>query len=141
MAQLGRKGTSHGRWSVGVKWAILINQRGEIVDWWWNTANEHDTTFRELASAYKDETSTFSDLGVRTRGCDPENVHSCHKGEWNDRYVIECIFRWMTEKFHAKHMYHRVDDYLEMRLGALVAAFNILFKMNDYTYSMTWFEL
>ncbi len=47
----------------------------------------------------------------------------------------------MTEKFHAKRLYHRVDEYLEMRLGALVAAFNILFKMNDYKYTMTWFEL
>jgi hypothetical protein len=36
-AQLGRKGKSNGRWIVGVKWAVLINQRGEIVDWCWDS--------------------------------------------------------------------------------------------------------
>ena len=33
--QLGRKGKSNGRRIVGAKWAVLINQRGEIVDWSW----------------------------------------------------------------------------------------------------------
>jgi len=134
--QLGRKGLSNGRWIIGVKWAILINQRGEIVDWLWDTANEHDNIFRELAIAYKGETIAFSDLGFRKQECDPENFHYCQKGEWNDRYLIETILSWMTEKFHAKHMYHRADKYLEMRLGALADAFNILFKMNKYQYSM-----
>ena len=63
--QIGRKSKSNGRWIVGAKWAVLINQRGEIVDWCWDTANEHDTTFRELALVYKDETIAFSDLGFR----------------------------------------------------------------------------
>jgi hypothetical protein len=140
-AQLGRKGKSNGRWIVGVKWAVLINQRGEIVDWCWDTANEHDNTFRELVLAYKDQTIGFSDLGFRKKNTPPENMHYCQKGEWNDRYLIECVFRWMNDKFHAKHLFHRVDEYLEMRLGALAAAFNILLKMNGYHYTMTWFEL
>lgn len=139
--QLGRKGMSNGRWIVGAKWAVLINQRGEIVDWCWGTANEHDNAFRELALAYKDETIVFSDLGFRKKGCPPKNFHYCQKGEWNERYLIECVFRWMSDTFHAKHLFHRVDEYLEMRLGSLAAAFNILFKMNDYKYTMTWFEL
>ncbi len=139
--QLGQKGKSNGRWIIGGKWAVLINQRGEIVDWCWDTANEHDNTFRALVIAYKDETIAFSDLGFRKKDWPAENVHYCQKGEWNERYLLECIFSWMTQKFHAKQMYHRVDEYLEMRLRSLVAAFNILFKMNDYKYTMTWFEL
>ena len=138
---LGRKGISNGRWIVGIKWAVLINQRGEIVNWCWDTANEHDNTFRELALAYKDEMIAFSDLGFRKQDHHPENFHYCQKGEWNDRYLIETMFSWFTQKFHTKKIYHRVDTYLEMRLGSLAAVFNILFKMNDYTYSMTWFEL
>jgi hypothetical protein len=140
-AQLGAKGKSNGRWIVGVKWAILINQRGEIVDWCWDTANEQDNTFRELGSAYQDDTIVFSDLGFRKKGCLPENFHYCQKGEWNDRDLIECVLSWMTEKFHLKHVYHRVDEYLEMRLRAVAAVFNILLKMGDYSYTMTWFEL
>lgn len=139
--QLSRTGKSNGRWIVGAKWVILINQRGEIVDWCWDTANEHDTTFRELALAYKDETVMFSDLGFRKKDHPPANFHDWQKGEWNDRYVIECVFRWMNDKFHAKHLFHCVDEYLEIQLGALAAAFNILFKMNEYKYTMTWFEL
>jgi hypothetical protein len=139
--QLGRKGVSNGRWIVGVKWAILINQRGEIVDWCWDTANEHDNTFRELALAYKDGTIAFSDLGFRKQGADAENFHYCARGEWNDRYLIETVLSWMTEKFHLKHVYHRIDEYVEMRLRAVAAVFNILLKMGNYSYTMTWFEL
>ncbi len=120
---------------------VLINQRGESVDWWGDTANEHDNTFRELVTAYQNETIGFSDLGFRKRDTPPENFHYCAKGEWNDRYLIECVFRWMTDKFHAKQLLHRVDEYLEMRLRSLAATFNILLKMRNYSYSMTWFEL
>lgn len=140
-AQLGRKGKSNGRWIVGIKWAVLINQRGEIIDWCWDTANEHDNTFRKLVTAYNDKTSGFSDRGFRKRDTAPENFRYCAKGEWNDRYLIECVFRWMSDKFDAKQLYHRVDEYLEARLRSLAAAFNILLKMSDYSYSMTWFEL
>jgi hypothetical protein len=40
--QVGKKGKSNHRWIVGVKWCPLANNRGEIVDWDWDTANEHD---------------------------------------------------------------------------------------------------
>jgi hypothetical protein len=140
-AQLGRKGKANGRWIVGVKWAVLINQHGEIVDWCWDTANEHDNTFRELVTADNDATVGLSDLGFRKRDTPAENFKSCQKGEWNERYLIECVFRWMTDKFAAKHVHHRGDEYLEMRLRSLAATFNILLKMGNYSYSMTWFEL
>ena len=140
-AQLGRKGKANGRWIVGIKWAVLINQRGEMIDWCWDTANEHATTFRELVTAYNDKTIGFSDRGFRKRDTAPENFRYCAKGEWTDRYLIECVFRWMSDTFDAKQLYHRVDEYLEARLRSLAAAFNILLKMSDYSYSMTWFEL
>jgi hypothetical protein len=140
-APLGRKGTSNGRWIIGVKLALLINQRGEVVDWCWDTANEHDNTFRDLALEYKDEAVAFSDLGFRKQGVLPENFHYCHKNEWNDRYLVERVLSWMTQKFGAKDMHHRVDEYLEARLHALVAGFNIVLKMSEYSYSLTWFEL
>src|SRR3712207_6057416 len=101
-AQLGRKGTSNGRWIVGIKWAVLINQRGEIIDWCWETANKHDNTFRELVTAYNDKTIGFSDRGFRKRDTAPENFRYGAKGEWNDRYLIECVVRWMSDKFDAK---------------------------------------
>ena len=120
---------------------MLINQRGEIVDWYWDTANAHDNRFGTLVTEYIGETIGFSDLGFRKKDTLSGNFHYCQKGEWNDRYLIECVFRWMTDKFDAKQIFHRVDEYIEMRLIALAALFNILLKMGNYSYSMTWFEL
>ena len=34
--------------------------------------------------------------------------------EWNDRYLIEWVFGWMSDTCDAKQLYHRVDEYLEM---------------------------
>ncbi len=139
--QIGRKGKSNGRWIVGIKVAFLINQQGEITDWCWDGANEHDNTFRDVVLQYEGETITFSDLGFRKQGSPNRNFRYGNKGEWTDRYLIETVLSWMTEKFHAKKMYHRGEEYITARLASLAAAFNILLKMNKYEYSMTWFAI
>jgi hypothetical protein len=139
--QIGRKGTSNGRWIVGIKAAFLVNCRGEIIEWAWATANVPDNAFRELATAYADDMVVFSDNGFRKNGCDRQNMRYCEHGEWNDRYLIERMLSWMTEVFHAKKIYHRTIQGVHMRIGAIAAAFNILLKMNDYKPSMTWFAL
>ena len=139
--QIGRKGKSNGRWIVGRKVAFLINQRGEIIEWAWDTANVHDTRFRELATDYRDEMVVFSDMGFRKAKSNPENMHYCARGEWNDRYMIESILRWMTDVFQSKKIYHRTVQAIHMRISAIAAAFNILLQMNSYNPSMTWFAL
>lgn len=139
--QVGRKGKSNGRWIVGIKVAFLINHRGEIIEWSWDTANRPDNEFRELATDYRDEMVVFSDGSFHKQDTAPENMHYCKHGEWNDRYLIERMLSWMTEKFDAKKIYHRSVQGIHMRIGAIAAAFNILLKMNEYKPSMTWFEL
>ena len=44
-AQLGAKGLSNHRWIVGVKFAVVLNAQGQIVDWDLDTANSADTRF------------------------------------------------------------------------------------------------
>lgn len=140
-SQLGRKGLSNGRWIVGVKAAFLINQRGEIVDWAWETANRADNSFLDIVSDYDEEMVVFTDKGFRKKDAVLKNIRICNHGEWNDRYLVERMLSWMTEVFNAKKLYHRTADGVFMHIGAIAAAFNILFKMNDYRSSMTWFAL
>ncbi len=82
--QLGRKGLSNGRWIVGVKLAWLVTSTGEVVDWGWDTANEHDNTFREIATQFDGETITLSDLGFRKHQAPQQNFKYCEKGTWNE---------------------------------------------------------
>ena len=140
-SQVGRKGTSNGRWIVGVKAAFLVNHRSEIIEWAWATANVPDNAFREMATDYRDETVVFSDNGFRKKDCASENMCYCGHGEWNDRYMSEPMLSWMIDVFRAKHISHRTVHGVHMRIGAIAAAFNILLKMNDYKPSMTWFAL
>lgn len=101
--QLGRKGLSNGRWIVGVKLAWLINDDGEVVDWGWDTANEHDNSFREIATQFDGETITLSDLGFRKQQVPQRNFKYCEKGTWNERYLIESCFSVVDGLFHGKN--------------------------------------
>ena len=140
-SQIGRKGVSNGRWIVGVKAAFLINQRGEIIDWAWDTADRADNSFLDVATDYEDEMVVFADKGFRKKDHETTNMRICNHGEWNDRYLVERMLSWMTEVFDAKKIYHRTADGVFMRIGAIAAAFNLLLRMNDYRPSMTWFAL
>lgn len=139
--QVGRKGISNGRWIVGIKGAFLINQRGEIIEWAWDSAEVHDSRFNEMVKDYQDEMVVLADSGFRQSEGGPENMHICKRGEWNDRYLVENIFRWMTDIFNTKKIYHRTEQAIHMRMSAIAAAFNILLRMNNYCPSMTWFAL
>ena len=99
--QLGKKGKSNGRWIVGIKLAWLVNNRGEVVDWSWDTANEPDNLFRETATQYDEETISLSDFGFRKKDTPQQNLKYCEKGTWNERYLIETYplqNRWVRRR-------------------------------------------
>lgn len=106
--QLGRKGTSNGRWIVGIKLAWLMNHQGQVVNWSWDTAEAPDTVFRNIATRYDGQTITLCDLGLRETEASPKNLKFCAQGTWNERFTIETDLSWVTELFHAKKLYHRV---------------------------------
>lgn len=54
---IGKKGTSNGRWIVGIKLAWLINDRGEVVDRAWDTADTPDTVFATSPCSTTDKLS------------------------------------------------------------------------------------
>jgi hypothetical protein len=139
--QLGRKGVSNGRWIVGIKLAWLINETGAVVDWGWDTANEHDNNFREIATQFEDETITLSDLGFRKQQAAQQNFKYCEKGAWNERYLIESCFSIVEGVFHSKKLYHREEHHLEAHLGYLAALFNVLLTITGGVFSFTEFVL
>jgi hypothetical protein len=144
--QIGKKGLSNSRWIVGAKLCCALNQTGRIVDWDCDRAGVYDTVFHPLLWQWvkdgKEDGQTMeqtidmivladtgfharADKGVYGTG-DPPNLKICPKGSWGERMLVETVLSMLTVVCHAKHMAHRMWDYLRTRLGYLVAAFNLL---------------
>ncbi len=139
--QLGKKGLSNGRWIVGIKLAWLVNDKGEVVDWSWDTANEPDNLFRATAIRYDGMTITLSDLGFRKKDTPQQNLKYCEKGTWNERYQVETVFSFVEGVCHSKKLYHREENHLEARLGYLAALLNVLLIITGGVFSFTEFVL
>lgn len=139
--QLGEKGISNGRWIVGVKLGWLINNRGEVVDWDWDTANAPDNAFRETAFRYDGQTITLCDLGLRASEEPNRNLKLCQRGEWNERYTIETDFSWLSEFLHAKKLYHRVEAHLVARFRYMAALLNCLLAITEGKRSLLQFAI
>jgi hypothetical protein len=139
--QVGKKGKSNHRWIVGVKWCPLINNNGEIVDWDWAPANEHDQVFRPVAEQYDGETITLTDSGFKKADAPPRNIKLCARGTWNERMLIETVNSIITTLFHSKKISQRADIYIEARLSYLTALINIFLMVTDGVLSFTDFTL
>lgn len=139
--QIGKKGKSNGRWIVGIKLAWLINEKGEVVDWAWLPANEPDNAFRPLATGYDGKTIALSDQGFRETDAPTQNIKCCQRGSWNERFTIETNLSWVSELFHAKKLYHRVESHLEARLWYLAALINCLLRLTDEERSLAAFVI
>lgn len=143
---LGKKGKSNRRWIVGVKLCWLLNGRGEVVDWDWNSANTHDQHFRHLAHQFDEETITLSDYGFRKAGDEARNLKFCAHKTWGERMVIETAFSLITRVCRLKQVFHRIDTYIESRLAYVSALFNLLLKMSradqdDFSMHLAQFAL
>ena len=80
--QVGKKGFSNHRWIVGLKLCWLINARGEVVAWAFNTANTGDQRFAQVAAPYADVTITLADESFNARDR-PPNIKLCRRGQWS----------------------------------------------------------
>jgi hypothetical protein len=128
--QLGRAGQSNRRWIVGVKLCWLVNDRGQVVRWDWNSANVHDNSFRHVAQRYAGETITLADRGFRCQVDQPENLQICARDTWNERMLIETMFAMLTQVCHLKQLTHRAMRCVEMRLAYATAMFNVVLTLN-----------
>jgi len=128
--QVGKKGKSNRRWIVGIKLCWLVNDRGEVVAWDWNTANVHDQTFRSVAHQFDEETIVLSDFGFKKAGEPARNLKFCEHKTWSERMIVETMLSLVTRVCRLKHLPQRVGVYLETHLGLVSALFNLLLALN-----------
>jgi len=129
--RLGKKGKSNLRWIVGGKLCVVLNKFGLVCGFQTATANVSDIEFHALLSEFETEMIVCADMGFNAKGGNPENVKICKRGTWNGRMIVESVFSLITRCSQGKQMRHRVWEYFEMRLGFLLAVFNILQLWND----------
>ena len=128
--QIGKKGKSNWRWIVGMKLCWLLNDRGEVVSWTWDTANVADKVFLPLVAALEDETIVLADTGFKDAAGIPTNLKLCARGTWNERMLVETALSLVTMVCHLKKVFHRTRPYFEARLAYVVAMFNALLALN-----------
>jgi hypothetical protein len=127
---LGKKGKSNRRWIVGVKLCWLVNDRGEVVAWDWNTANTHDQHFRHVAHQFDEETIVLSDFGFKKAGEAPRNLKFCAHKTWGERMLVETMLSLVTRVCHLKHLPLRRPASLEVHFAFVSALFNLLLALN-----------
>ncbi len=125
-AQIGKKGLSNQRWIVGGKLSFILNHLGLVVAWACDTANVHDSRFRNLVAQFVDQMIVFIDTGFHSKEGDPANMKVCQRGEWNVRMIVETVLSMLTTVCHFKKVGHRVWEYFQARLAFTMAAFNLL---------------
>ena len=127
---LGKKGKSNRRWIVGIKLCWLVNHRGEVVAWDWNSANVHDQTFRPVAHQFDEETIVLSDFGFKKAGEAARNLKFCAHKTWGERMLVETMLSLVTRVCHLKHLPLRRAQSLEVHLAFVSALFNLLLALN-----------
>jgi hypothetical protein len=127
--QIGQKGKDKGRWIIGKRWWVLLDTYGRIVAWYWLTCDHPDKDFNGFVQHRDGQTITLTDLGFRDKDGLPANLKLCAKGTWNERMVVESVFSMVTVVCQLKKIYHRVQDYIFMRLGLVAAMFNSLYAL------------
>lgn len=129
-AQIGKKGKSNWRWIVGMKLCWLLNDRGEVVRWAWDTANVHDQVFLPLVAALEDESIVLADTGFNDADGIPANLKLCPRGTWNERMLVETALSLVTTVCHLKKVFHRTRHHFQARLAYVAALFNAVLSLN-----------
>jgi hypothetical protein len=126
--QIGRKGVSNHRWIVGGKLCLLVNQYGLVVGWACATANVADNSFQWLIRQVDGRMIVLSDTAFHAAEGDPANLKLCHRGEWEDRMLVETVLSMLTLVCHLKKVMHRGWVYFQARLAFTMAVFNVLVR-------------
>lgn len=128
--QIGKKGKSNWRWIIGLKLCWLVNDRGEVVAWDWDTANVHDQVFLPMVETLDEQSIVLSDTGFRCAEGIPDNLKLCPRGTWNERMLIETMLSLVTMVCGLKKLFHRVRRYVHAHMAYVAALFNLLLALN-----------
>lgn len=124
--QIGRKGKSNHRWSVGGKLCLLLNQWGLVVAWDCAGANAPDTAFHPLIEPFEEEMIVLSDSAFHAKEGDPANLKLCDRGLWNTRMLVESVLSMLSGVCHLTKVAHRTWAAFQTRLAFTLATFNLL---------------
>jgi hypothetical protein len=127
--QVGKKGRDKGRWSVGIKLCLLLNDVCRVVNWDWDTMNVCDKQFHPVVEPFIGQTIALADFGFRDQDGVPENMKICPKGTWNERMCVETVLSMLTMVCDLKRIRHRLAAYIQARLSYVAAMFNILLAL------------
>ena len=127
--QIGKKGRDKGRWSIGIKFCLLLNDVCRIVNWDWSTMNVNDKHFHPVVEPYVGQTIVLADFGFRNKEGIPENMKICKKGTWNERMCVETVLSMLTIVCDLKRIRHRLSEYVQARLSYVAAMFNVLLNL------------
>jgi hypothetical protein len=124
--QIGRKGKSNQRWSVGGKLCLLLNRLGLVVAWDCAGTTAPDSAFHPLIETFADDMSVLSDTAFQAKEGDPPNLKLCARGTWNTRRLVETVLSMLTGGCHVKKGLPRTGAALQARLAFTLATFNLL---------------
>lgn len=124
--QIGRKGRSNHRWTVGAKLCVVLNHLGLPVSWACGGANLPDQAFHDLIAEFDGEMLVLGDAGFHAASGDPTNLIICQRGERNARMVIETFFSLLTGVLAGKRMAHRSWDVLAAHIAYALAVMTLL---------------
>jgi len=127
--QVGKKGRDKGRWSIGIKFCLLLNDVCRIVNWDWSTMNVNDKHFHPVVEPYVGQTIVLADFSSRGKEGMPENMKICKKGTWNERMCAETVLSMLTIVCDLKRIRHILSEYVQARLSYVTAMFNVLLNL------------
>ena len=70
----------------------------------------------------------LSDTAFHAAEGDPANLKRCHRGEGEDRMLVETVLAMLTLVCHVKKVMHRGWASFQARLACTMAAFNVLVR-------------
>jgi hypothetical protein len=83
-------------------------------------------TFQGLIQQLEECMLVLSDTVFHTAEGGPTNLKLCHRGEWQDRILVESVLSMLTVVYHCKQVMHRVWAYCHAWLAFTMDAFNVL---------------
>ena len=119
--QLGSKGTPNRRWTVGAKFAFVLDHLGHFVAWECNWARTPDRNVRPVIAAFDGVTVVLTDSAWHGKTQDLPNRKVCPRSTWNTRMLIETVLSMLTTVCHLKKVAHRAADYFRMRMAFITA--------------------
>jgi Transposase DDE domain len=125
------KNKSKGRWMVGPKVAILLDDRGHLVNWEIQPGNAHDTWFNALFHEVGQSETVLADGGFKSAQDHPDWLSICKRAEHNERMIVESAFSQLSRLTAFAFPRVRTAKGLEAFYASILALYQLLMELND----------